>query len=121
MHGVAVIESNTKRSNANGEIATAVLFGVLAVAFIAIVWGAFWGGLTLSVLWGWFVVPVFGLPALGVAQAYGLALVVRAVRGGNLDKSPDDQFGVVMVKAIVTPPLACALLLGVGWVAKAWA
>ncbi len=108
------------RKNADGEIAAAVLFGVLAVTVVALVWGAFWGGLTLSVLWGWFVAPLFGLPALSIAQAYGLALVMRAARGANLEKSDDDRYGAVMVKAVAAPPLVCGLLLGAGWVAKAW-
>jgi len=30
----------------------------------------------LSVLWGWFLVPVFNLPPPSVAQAIGIALVV---------------------------------------------
>jgi uncharacterized membrane protein SpoIIM required for sporulation len=34
-------------------------------------------GYCLSVLWGWFVVPIFGLPALTIAGALGLALVLN--------------------------------------------
>lgn len=33
-------------------------------------------GYVLSVLWGWFMVPVFHLPQLPVAPAIGLALIV---------------------------------------------
>lgn len=36
-------------------------------------------GVVLTVLWGWFVVPVFGLPALTVPVALGLVILVRAV------------------------------------------
>lgn len=32
-------------------------------------------GYAISVLWGWFVVPKFGLPPLTVMQGYGLGLV----------------------------------------------
>lgn len=30
----------------------------------------------ISTLWGWFVVPIFGLPQLSLAAAYGLHLLV---------------------------------------------
>jgi hypothetical protein len=33
-------------------------------------------GVLLSMLWGWFMVPTFGLPALGVAQSVGVSIVI---------------------------------------------
>ncbi len=33
-------------------------------------------GITLSILWGWFAVPIFGLPPLSVTQAIAVSLVV---------------------------------------------
>lgn len=36
-------------------------------------------GYTLSVLWGWFVVPLFGLPALNIPLAFGLVLVATTL------------------------------------------
>lgn len=38
--------------------------------------GAILNGWALSVLWGWFVVPLFNLPQLTIIQAIGLAMVV---------------------------------------------
>ena len=35
-----------------------------------------WEGFVLMKLWGWFIVPTFGLPALTIAVAIGLALTV---------------------------------------------
>lgn len=32
-------------------------------------------GYVLSVLWGWFAVPVFGLPALSIPQALGVQVL----------------------------------------------
>lgn len=49
---------------------------------VIIVWlAAFFGfaalrGFVLSVMWGWFMVPTFGLPPLGIASAFGVALMV---------------------------------------------
>lgn len=33
-------------------------------------------GWVLSILWGWFLVPIFGLPPLSIPQAIGVYLVV---------------------------------------------
>lgn len=52
---------------------------VLAGAFTLFVSGVAVNGLVLSVLWGWFMVPAFGLPPLGIAMAVGIAMTVRWV------------------------------------------
>jgi hypothetical protein len=33
-------------------------------------------GFVLTILWGWFAVPVFGLPALSIAAAIGLTVLL---------------------------------------------
>ena len=96
------------------------VFSVLVVALL-IVWGAVCAGYALSVLWGWFMVPLFGLPVLSVAQAYGVALVVQAAKGYN---SKELKFGgsgaEALASLVFAPPLVYGLLLSFGWVAKAW-
>ena len=110
-----------KRHELTAGIAMAAVFGGFAAIILTLVWGAFWAGLAASVLWGWFVVPIFGLPAIGVAQAYGLALVLRSFRGMiPEDSKTDKSAGEVIVRCFTLPPLMCGLLLVVGWCAKAW-
>ena len=53
------------------------LFGVLVSIPALIVVGSLINGLVLSNLWGWFVVPTFGLPQLSLVPAIGVAMVVR--------------------------------------------
>lgn len=53
----------------------AALLKLLAVLAL-IPTSIFLNGYTLSVLWGWFIVPIFGLPTLGIVSAMGFALVV---------------------------------------------
>lgn len=102
-------------------VAASAFLGGLAALVLGLVWGAAWSGYTLSVLWGWFMAPTFGLPALSVAQAYGVALVVRVAKGFDMrsDKNPD-SFGVAVAKSFVIVPFACGLFLLFGWVAKVW-
>ena len=47
------------------------LFGVLAVIASMLL-----NGYAFSVLRGWFIVPVFGVPALSVMQAVGIATLI---------------------------------------------
>lgn len=101
-------------------VAAAALFGGIAIIPLSIVWGGYWSGLTLSLLWGWFVVPVFALPALTLLQAYGLALVLRAARGYHTPPKTEDKFGAAVAKAFILPPVVAGLLLLAGWVAKSW-
>lgn len=102
------------------NVALLSTIGVFAVFALAIVWGGFWVGLTLSVLWGWFAVPLFGLPVLTVWQAYGLALICFTLRQ-HRHKKTDDSFGVAIGKALIASPLLCGVMLGVGWGVKTWA
>lgn len=54
-----------------GIIGSSFLFLVAIIAIPAIV-----NGFMLKVLWSWFAVPVFNLPALTIPQAMGLCLVI---------------------------------------------
>lgn len=66
--------------------------GTLAALF-AIVWIVilFVGhGITISVLWGWFAVPIFGLPQINIPSSIGLAILASQFCGarekGNVAK-----------------------------------
>lgn len=103
-------------ANRSAEAGAVGLVGAIGLAGLAVVWEGFWSGFLLSVLWGWFVSPLFGLPVLGIAQAYGLALVARALRASG--KKSDEPLGDLLVRAVFLPPMLCGLFLLVGWVAK---
>ena len=53
----------------------AALIGLI-IAFGFVFLSACLDGWALSVLWGWFIVPIFGLPVLTQVQALGVALVM---------------------------------------------
>lgn len=62
----------------------------------------------LVMLWGWFVAPLFGLPALTKMHAFGLILVwayLMPSRGGQLD----------LLAALWRATLLATLTLAVGW------
>lgn len=103
-------------------IAAAGAVGVIAgiAVILASVWVGFWMGLTLSVLWGWFIVPLFGLPALSIWQACAVLLVASVLRGWNPNKR-DEKPKDFWFKVLLIPPFATGLYLVFGWFVKAWA
>lgn len=48
-------------------------------------------GLVLSVLWGWFMAPLFGLPVITVAQAIGLWWVAVIIVPGRRSSKKTEQ------------------------------
>ena len=75
-------------------------------------------GWTLSVLWGWFMVPLFHLHYLTVWQAMGLGLVVTFATWQKMPeveapkKKWSEKVATLVVEILVRP----AIILGVGWV-----
>lgn len=56
-------------------VVLAILGGVVGFAALLVV-SSILNGYALSVLWGWFVVPVFHLPQLSIVPAIGIAMMV---------------------------------------------
>lgn len=87
--------------------------GFLAVGAIAVLWG----GYVLSILWGWFMIPVFGLPALTAMQAAGVKLTVRVITYTHRrEEEKDDWLITSFVEATILP----LVLLGLGWIIQHW-
>lgn len=86
-------------------------------AFIAvIVLSVVANGYALSVLWGWFIAPYFGLPVLNIPTAIGLALVVGYLK--NQDINSDETAGFIesLVKIFGRAIFRPAFALFIGWI-----
>ena len=77
-------------------------------------------GLVLSVLWGWFVAPLFALPGLSVPAAIGLTLTLQVLIRSDYDETRYDNaelrelVGVIASKAFGAP----IMMLAFGWLVK---
>jgi phosphate/sulfate permease len=85
-------------------------------------------GYVMKILWSWFVVPVFHLPLLSVAQAIGISIVIdvftyrsssskkdKSKEDTKKDKSKEDTKKVIYpesAKIFLFPFIA----LGIGWI-----
>lgn len=56
----------------------ALLLGI-SVAIPLVITSILLYSYTLTKLWHWFLVPVLGLPSIGLAQAYGIMLIIAMV------------------------------------------
>jgi hypothetical protein len=94
---------------------------VMFAMFGAIALGYVWKGFVLTILWGWFMVPTFGLQPLAIAPAIGVSIVVGYLthqrhqndgeKGGSLERTAE-IFGYMAMMP--------ALALLVGWIVKQW-
>lgn len=105
------------------EILIGAMIGMVAAAAVIalhIAWAGAWMGYTLSVLWGWFVVPMFGLPQLSIAAAYGIILIARAVQKMPSVEKDKVNLGKKLAEDFIRAPLICGLFLLIGWITKAY-
>ncbi|TSC73972.1 MAG: hypothetical protein G01um101444_416 [Parcubacteria group bacterium Gr01-1014_44] len=97
--------------------ALAILGGIVGVAVLMVASSIF-NGYALSVLWGWFVVPTFGAPALGIVPAIGIATVV-AYLTHQIDTNKKEEkrsFGETIAYSTAITFLKPSFALLFGWV-----
>lgn len=98
--------------NNAGEIAMGCLVLILLIPV-----SAAFKGFVLSRLWGYFVVPL-GVPEIGIAHAFGLALVVSMFTPtpSGKDKDSEEGMGERVIRAIFMSFGVPALILLIGWI-----
>jgi len=93
----------------------------MIVIISAVIVGAVIGGLTLlrgwalSVLWSWFMVPIFHAPPLSIAQATAVSLVVSLLCHQQIPQKDDETWD-----AITYPLLVPLIAVAIGWIVKGY-
>lgn len=90
--------------------------GSFVVVTSCIVLGVLWGGYVFSILWGWFMVPIFQLPVLTVAQGIGIVLVMTLYIPSQ--KSEKKDFKEIFCDSILLSIFRPLLALGIGWIVR---
>jgi hypothetical protein len=94
-------------------MAVAVFLFAMVAAPVIVALGAMWEGWVLAILWGWFVVPVFGLPALSVPVAIGLCLIASVLTNHKTGKEAEkEDVGLGMTVGVLLLKPGIALLAG---------
>lgn len=79
----------------------ATLIGML-ILFPLIILGTVLNGWVLTILWGWFMVPIFNLPALTLVPAMGVALVIGYLTKNVGVKADENAAAAMIVYPFIT-------------------
>lgn len=91
--------------------------GLLVFGAVAIVTATVMNGWALSVLWGWFVAPLFGLPEISIPAAIGFALVVSMLTHQEMPSDNErSDFTATFAKVIARAIFAPLFAVFVGWI-----
>lgn len=101
------------------------LLGVGLVVFIMMVFGFLYSVLVVGFvgmkLWAWFVAPTFGLKALTLVQAWGIALLMGLwTHQLHTPTNQDERTKSDKVSALVTSLLWPWVTLLFAWIGKSW-
>lgn len=101
------------KSNNSLEGCLILLFATITAMAV----GAILNGFVISVVWGWFIVPIFGLPSLTIAEAVSVVIVARAVvnpvsKSDSKNKGWEDWLSDFITYSVVGP----FMILGLAWI-----
>ena len=94
------------------------VMGLLALSAIWLVVGAVLRGWVISIMWKWFIVTAFGLPALSVVAAIGVSLVVSTMTYQYIYTEDNRSDSTKIAGALGVTIGAPLLILAMGWVVK---
>jgi hypothetical protein len=94
---------------------------ILGLTPILLAASCLWNGYVLSVIWGWFIVPTFGLHALGVVPAIGVCLVMSFLTHQYSPPCKEEKTGFSQLMHSIGYIAARPLLtLLAGWIVLHW-
>lgn len=91
--------------------------GILTVLVVTTITGTIMNGWALTVLWIWFIIPVFNLPTLSIIQAIGIGMVVTFLTRHSINKEEAAKdTGAAIWTAIVSAVIVPLLTVGIGYI-----
>lgn len=94
-------------------------FGLLIFEVGSVIVASIMNGWVMSILWSWFIVPLFGLPLLSIPQSIGFALVIGILTKNQTNSNSKDKDTSTLVAEIIGYGVFSPLLfLFMGWIIK---
>ena len=99
------------------EKETENLLGLIVFSILLVI-SAVITGFVLSVLWRWFIIPIFSLPPLSIPQATGIAIIVEFLTTYQDQRQGEDDKGLTekIIKSLFYAICYPMIILGLGWV-----
>jgi len=94
--------------------------GYTATFVALIVFSVLINGYALSVLWGWFFVPILGLPSITISGAIGIALIVHYLTHQEQQYDKKRELSEVMMEGFFKALFKAGFALLMGWIVSAW-
>jgi len=92
-------------------------FGLVVYILVVMVVAAICVGWAIKILWGWFIVPIFGLPILTAAQAIGIGMTVGLLTGKSATtKKEEGDTLELAIKAMTYAVGMPAMTVGIAWI-----
>jgi hypothetical protein len=88
------------------------MMAIIAIGFMFV--AAMLEGWALSMMWGWFIVPVFHAPSLRIPYAIGLALVVGMLTHRVRKEEDTPDLPTFIIHGLVMP----FAFIATGWIVK---
>lgn len=109
------------KDNEKSILIAKIAFGIPMFA-VSMAVNVFLGGYTLMKLWGWFMVPTFGLPRLHLAAALGAILVAQYLTHQSNIQSEETKEGffTLLCKSFAYDIFRPSLALLSGFIIKHW-
>lgn len=94
--------------------------GYSALWVATLIGGVIWHGYVLSVLWGWFIVTIFGMAPLSIPQAMGIACIAGFMKSNRRFVKDERSRSEKMLELMFVAFLAPIVSLGFGYAIKQW-
>ena len=95
-----------------------VIFALIAIPVILVL-SSVLNGFVLTILWKWFMIPVFSLPAINVPQAIGISMLISFLtHQQNGNKKEDKEQFELWVSLLFNALLNPLLVLGIAWIVQ---
>jgi hypothetical protein len=91
--------------------------GAIGLVIILVPLSIIMHGWVLSIMWRWFMVPLFGLPVLTIPYAIGISAVVALFKGNSTTNKDDNKTATAkFLEALFVAFVAPLISLGFGWI-----
>jgi len=90
-------------------------FSILFISIVIDIPLVLMSGFTLSVLWSWFIVPLFPVEELTLIQAMGLGMVISYTSRNQIKKPEDVDYVPFIFEHVVSSFMRSLSALAFGW------
>lgn len=96
------------------------LIGLLVSLPLLLGLGAVLNGWALSLMWAWFVIPVFSLPSISIGQAIGIGMIASFCTWQNAaqDEDKDEDALVRFFKGVFLIIFRPLITVGIAFIVK---